>query len=55
MLVNSPNFLKLEFLKLLVLPQMRKQAASDLRALRAELTQKKIQSALILQSRKSGI
>ncbi|NXK86832.1 SPAT1 protein, partial [Formicarius rufipectus] len=35
--------------------KMRRQAASDLRALRAELTQKKIHSALILQSRKSGI
>ncbi|NWR93794.1 SPAT1 protein, partial [Furnarius figulus] len=34
--------------------KMRKQAASDLRALRAELTQKQIHSALILQSRKSG-
>ncbi|KAM6396611.1 spermatogenesis-associated protein 1 isoform 3-T3 [Pluvialis apricaria] len=33
--------------------KMRKQAASDLRALRAELMQKKIHSALILQSRKS--
>ncbi|NWX33412.1 SPAT1 protein, partial [Notiomystis cincta] len=42
-------------MKLIVEIKMRKQAASDLRALRAELTQKKIHSALILQSRKSGI
>nr|XP_009943259.1 PREDICTED: spermatogenesis-associated protein 1 [Opisthocomus hoazin] len=42
-------------MKLIIEIKMRKQAASDLRALRAELTQKKIQSALILQSRKSGI
>ncbi|NWV55127.1 SPAT1 protein, partial [Daphoenositta chrysoptera] len=42
-------------MKLITEIKMRKQAASDLRALRAELTQKKIQSALILQSRKSGI
>ncbi|NXR89650.1 SPAT1 protein, partial [Hypocryptadius cinnamomeus] len=41
--------------RLLIEIKMRKQAASDLRALRAELTQKKIHSALILQSRKSGI
>ncbi|XP_041277730.1 spermatogenesis-associated protein 1 [Onychostruthus taczanowskii] len=40
--------------RLLIEIQMRKQAASDLRALRAELTQK-IHSALILQPRKSGI
>ncbi|XP_074732498.1 spermatogenesis-associated protein 1 isoform X1 [Strix uralensis] len=42
-------------MKLVIEIKMRKQAASDLRALRAELTQKKIHSALILQSRKSGI
>ncbi|NWI55686.1 SPAT1 protein, partial [Calyptomena viridis] len=42
-------------MKLVTEIKMRKQAASDLRALRAELTQKKIHSALILQSRKSGI
>ncbi|KAM6342732.1 LOW QUALITY PROTEIN: spermatogenesis-associated protein 1 [Alca torda] len=42
-------------MKLIIEIKMRKQAASDLRALRAELTQKKIHSALILQSRKSGI
>ncbi|KAM4895710.1 spermatogenesis-associated protein 1 [Sylvia borin] len=42
-------------MKLLIEIKMRKQAASDLRALRAELTQKKIHSALILQSRKSRI
>ncbi|NXF06600.1 SPAT1 protein, partial [Smithornis capensis] len=42
-------------MKLITEIKMRKQAASDLRALRAELTQKKIHSALILQSRKSGI
>ncbi|NXM34794.1 SPAT1 protein, partial [Oxyruncus cristatus] len=42
-------------MKLIIEIKMRKQAASDLRALRAELTQKKIQSALILQYRKSGI
>uniref|UniRef100_A0A8C3K1V9 Spermatogenesis associated 1 n=1 Tax=Calidris pygmaea TaxID=425635 RepID=A0A8C3K1V9_9CHAR len=42
-------------MKLIIEIKMRKQAASDLRALRAELTQKKIRSALILQSRKSGI
>ncbi|NXS59610.1 SPAT1 protein, partial [Brachypteracias leptosomus] len=41
--------------KLIIEIKMRKQAASDVRALRAELTQKKIQSALILQSRKAGI
>ncbi|XP_041339471.1 spermatogenesis-associated protein 1 [Pyrgilauda ruficollis] len=41
--------------RLLIEIKMRKQAASDLRALRAELTQKKIHSALILQPRKSGI
>ncbi|NXL06169.1 SPAT1 protein, partial [Mesembrinibis cayennensis] len=42
-------------MKLIIEIKLRKQAASDLRALRAELTQKKIHSALILQSRKSGI
>ncbi|KAF1644204.1 Spermatogenesis-associated protein 1, partial [Eudyptes chrysocome] len=42
-------------MKLITEIKMRKQAASDLRALRAELTHKKIHSALILQSRKSGI
>ncbi|NXN97010.1 SPAT1 protein, partial [Rhinopomastus cyanomelas] len=42
-------------MKLVTEIKMRKQAASDLRALRAELTQKKIHSALILQSRKSGL
>ncbi|NXX47129.1 SPAT1 protein, partial [Tricholaema leucomelas] len=42
-------------MKLVIGIKMRKQAASDLRALRAELTQKKIHSALILQSRKAGI
>ncbi|NWQ87279.1 SPAT1 protein, partial [Burhinus bistriatus] len=42
-------------MKLIIEIKMRKQAASDLRALRAELIQKKIHSALILQSRKSGI
>ncbi|NXY65654.1 SPAT1 protein, partial [Callaeas wilsoni] len=42
-------------MKLITEIKMRKQAASDLRALRAELTQKKIHLALILQSRKSGI
>ncbi|NXB94314.1 SPAT1 protein, partial [Vidua chalybeata] len=42
-------------MRLLIEIKMRKQAASDLRALRAELTQKKIHSTLILQSRKSGI
>ncbi|KFQ59866.1 Spermatogenesis-associated protein 1, partial [Pelecanus crispus] len=36
-------------MKLIIEIKMRKQAASDLRALRAELTQKKIHSALILQ------
>ncbi|NWT68184.1 SPAT1 protein, partial [Prunella himalayana] len=41
--------------RLLIEIKMRKQAASDLRALREELAQKKIHSALILQSRKSGI
>ncbi|XP_064284535.1 spermatogenesis-associated protein 1 isoform X1 [Passer domesticus] len=41
--------------RLLIEIKMRKQAASDLRALKAELTQKKIHSALILQPRKSGI
>ncbi|KAM6396610.1 spermatogenesis-associated protein 1 isoform 2-T2 [Pluvialis apricaria] len=40
-------------MKLVIEIKMRKQAASDLRALRAELMQKKIHSALILQSRKS--
>ncbi|NXN63648.1 SPAT1 protein, partial [Himantopus himantopus] len=39
-------------MKLIIEIKMRKQAASDLRALRAELIQKKIHSALILQSRK---
>ncbi|XP_054689174.1 spermatogenesis-associated protein 1 [Grus americana] len=42
-------------MKLIIEIKMRKQAATDLQALRAELTQKKIHSALILQSRKSGI
>ncbi|NWU70698.1 SPAT1 protein, partial [Pterocles burchelli] len=42
-------------MKLIIEIKMRKQAASDLQALRAELTQKKIHAALILQSRKSGI
>ncbi|NXT71956.1 SPAT1 protein, partial [Chaetops frenatus] len=42
-------------MKLIIEIKMRKQAASDLRALRAELTQKKTHSALILQSRKSGM
>ncbi|XP_019326233.1 PREDICTED: spermatogenesis-associated protein 1 [Aptenodytes forsteri] len=42
-------------MKLIIEIKLRKQAASDLRALRAELTHKKIHSALILQSRKSGI
>ncbi|KAF1496043.1 Spermatogenesis-associated protein 1, partial [Pygoscelis antarcticus] len=42
-------------MRLIIEIKMRKQAASDLRALRAELTHKKIHSALILQSRKSGI
>ncbi|XP_068056018.1 LOW QUALITY PROTEIN: spermatogenesis-associated protein 1 [Anomalospiza imberbis] len=42
-------------MRLLIEIKMRKQAASDLRALRAELTQKKIHSTLILQSRKSRI
>ncbi|KAM6079175.1 spermatogenesis-associated protein 1 isoform 1-T1 [Theristicus caerulescens] len=42
-------------MKLIIEIKLRKQAASDLRALRAELTQKKIHSALIFQSRKSGI
>ncbi|NXH87199.1 SPAT1 protein, partial [Edolisoma coerulescens] len=42
-------------MKLIIEIKMRKQAASDLRALRAELSQKKIHSAFILQSRKSGI
>ncbi|NXL57087.1 SPAT1 protein, partial [Chordeiles acutipennis] len=41
-------------MKLVIEIKMRKQAASDLRALRAELTQK-IQSSLVLQSSKSGI
>ncbi|XP_015725883.1 spermatogenesis-associated protein 1 isoform X3 [Coturnix japonica] len=40
--------------KLAIEIKMRKQAIADLRALRAELTQKKIHSALILQSGKSG-
>uniref|UniRef100_A0A672UG05 Spermatosis associated 1 n=1 Tax=Strigops habroptila TaxID=2489341 RepID=A0A672UG05_STRHB len=39
-------------MKLVIEIKMRKQAASDLQVLRAELTQKKIHSALILQSRK---
>ncbi|NXE79214.1 SPAT1 protein, partial [Cochlearius cochlearius] len=39
-------------MKLVIEIKMRKQAASDLRALRAELTQKKIHSAFILQTRK---
>ncbi|XP_065596988.1 spermatogenesis-associated protein 1 [Cyrtonyx montezumae] len=42
-------------MKLIIEIKMRKQAIADLRALRAELTQKKIHSALILQSGKSGI
>ncbi|KAI6063914.1 Spermatogenesis-associated protein 1 isoform X2 [Aix galericulata] len=42
-------------MKLIIEIKMRKQAASDLRALRAELTQKKIHSALILQSGKSVV
>ncbi|NXL19448.1 SPAT1 protein, partial [Setophaga kirtlandii] len=42
-------------MRLLIEIKMRKQAASDLQALRAELAQKKIHSSLILQSRKSGI
>ncbi|OXB80047.1 UNVERIFIED_CONTAM: hypothetical protein H355_012970 [Colinus virginianus] len=42
-------------MKLVIEIKMRKQAVADLRALRAELTQKKIHSALILQSRKSGM
>ncbi|PKK27853.1 spermatogenesis associated 1 [Columba livia] len=42
-------------MKLIIEIKMRKQAASDLRALRAELTQKKIHAALTLQSRESGI
>uniref|UniRef100_A0A663MEY1 Spermatogenesis associated 1 n=1 Tax=Athene cunicularia TaxID=194338 RepID=A0A663MEY1_ATHCN len=42
-------------MKLVIEIKMRKQATSDLRALRAELTQKKIHSAVILQSRKSGV
>ncbi|KFV08052.1 Spermatogenesis-associated protein 1, partial [Pterocles gutturalis] len=42
-------------MKLIIEIKMRKQAASDLQVLRAELTQKKIHAALILQSRKSGI
>ncbi|NXA50567.1 SPAT1 protein, partial [Nothocercus julius] len=37
-------------MKLVIEIKMRKQAASDLRALRAELTQKKIHSSFILQS-----
>ncbi|KAM6262384.1 spermatogenesis-associated protein 1 [Porphyrio hochstetteri] len=41
-------------MKLIIEIKMRKQAAADLRALRAELAQKKIHSALITQSRKSG-
>ncbi|XP_056211753.1 spermatogenesis-associated protein 1 [Falco biarmicus] len=42
-------------MKLITEIKMRKQAAADLQALRAELTQKKIHSALVLQSRKSRI
>ncbi|OXB55473.1 hypothetical protein ASZ78_012905 [Callipepla squamata] len=42
-------------MKLVIEIKMRKQALADLRALRAELTQKKIHSALILQSTKSGM
>ncbi|NXL78562.1 SPAT1 protein, partial [Leptocoma aspasia] len=42
-------------MRLLIEIKMRKQAASDLRAVRMELTQKKIHSALIPQSRKLGI
>ncbi|NWX94830.1 SPAT1 protein, partial [Nothoprocta ornata] len=42
-------------MKLVIEIKMRKQAASDLRALRAELTQKKIHSSFILESGKSGI
>ncbi|KAM3669027.1 spermatogenesis-associated protein 1 [Ammospiza maritima maritima] len=42
-------------MRLLIEIKMRKQATSDLQALGAELTQKKVHSALILQSRKSGI
>ncbi|NXU55038.1 SPAT1 protein, partial [Turnix velox] len=42
-------------MKLITEIKMRKQAASDLRALRAELAQKKIHAALILQSKKRGI
>ncbi|NXW61312.1 SPAT1 protein, partial [Eurystomus gularis] len=40
-------------MKLVIEIKMRKQAAADVRALRAELTQKKIQSSLILQARKN--
>ncbi|XP_061201196.1 spermatogenesis-associated protein 1 isoform X1 [Neopsephotus bourkii] len=39
-------------MKLVIVIKMRKQAASDLQVLRAELTQKKIHSALIRRSRK---
>ncbi|XP_051480855.1 spermatogenesis-associated protein 1 isoform X2 [Apus apus] len=42
-------------MKLIIEIKMRKQAASDSRALRAELAQKKIHSAFVLQSRKSRI
>ncbi|OPJ77401.1 spermatogenesis-associated protein 1 isoform B [Patagioenas fasciata monilis] len=42
-------------MKLVIEIKMRKQAASDLRALRAELTHKKIHAALVLRSRESGI
>ncbi|NWI19679.1 SPAT1 protein, partial [Crypturellus soui] len=42
-------------MKLVIEIKMRKQAASDLRALRAELTQKKIHSSFILQSGKADI
>ncbi|KGL75469.1 Spermatogenesis-associated protein 1, partial [Tinamus guttatus] len=42
-------------MKLVIEIKMRKQAASDLRALRAELTQKKIHSGFIVQPGKAGI
>ncbi|NWJ03546.1 SPAT1 protein, partial [Crypturellus undulatus] len=42
-------------MKLVIEIKMRKQAASDLQALRAELTQKKIHSSFILQSGKADI
>ncbi|NXV83375.1 SPAT1 protein, partial [Atlantisia rogersi] len=41
-------------MKLIIEIKMRKQAAADLRALRAKLAQKKIRSALIAQSKTSG-